>query len=67
MEKSQTDALIVDIKLQGLESLLMYAQGSQYSEIRDMYLEEGLKYLQNWQNQRMFGETDIEYFNQSEI
>lgn len=61
MKDKNVDRLIVDIKLSGIEDLLMKAQAAHFDEIRDLYLNEAIKYIGDWQLDRMTREEIDKY------
>lgn len=61
MSKKDVDRLIVDIKLSGIEDLLLKAQEAHFDEVRDLYLNEAIKYIGDWQLDRMTREEIDKY------
>lgn len=67
MKKENVDRMIVDIKLSSLEDLLRKAQDAHFDEIRDLYINEAIKYIDDWMIDRMTREEIDKYFERFEV
>lgn len=67
MKREQRDALIVDMKLSSLMTLVESALLSDFHELKQMYLAEALSYIDEWQHARLVEGTPREDYRHDEI
>lgn len=62
MKNQKTDRILTAIRVESLTRMLEWALGSEYDELREMYVSEAIDYLDAWRGSIFDTEEEEEDF-----